>query len=110
MCDLKVKRMDRSGNPIPLPIILEPPIDATATQGNDGIGAADSPEHAGLLQTRSDHGLAASFNHTGANESSFLTKLRITHPAGVGFEGFGLFQDLGRQVSAGIGMFSGNLT
>jgi hypothetical protein len=45
-----------------LPVILEPPIDTAATQGDDGVGAADSLEDAGSLQGRSNDGLAASFN------------------------------------------------
>ena len=43
--DVKV----RSGRPIPLPVVLEPPVDAAATQGDDGVSSAESPEHAGSL-------------------------------------------------------------
>ena len=41
-----------SGKPVLLPVILEPPIESAATQGDDGVGAADSPEHAGSLAGR----------------------------------------------------------
>ena len=80
-----------SSRPMLLPVILEPPVDAAATQGDDGVGAANSPEHAGSLQARSDDGLAAGFNYAGANEESLLTKLWIAHPAGIGCEVFSLF-------------------
>ena len=92
-----------------LPVILEPPIEAAATQCDDGVCAADSPEHAGSFKPCSDDGLATSFHHTGANEESFLTKLWVAHPAGIGCEVFSLFQDLRRQVGTGVGVFSGNL-
>ena len=77
-----------------LPVILEPPVDAAATQGDDGVGAANGPEHAGSLQARSDDALAASFHDTGANEQSLAAELRIAHPTGIGGEVFGLFENL----------------
>jgi len=55
----------RSGHPVLLPVVLKPPVDATATQGDDGVGAADRPEHTGSLEARSDDALAASFDHSG---------------------------------------------
>jgi len=37
-------------------------------QGNDGVGAADSPEHAGSFQARPNDGFAAGFYHAGTDE------------------------------------------
>jgi hypothetical protein len=91
-----------------LPIVLESPISAAATQGDDGVGTADSPEHTGSLQARSDDGLAASFDHAGADEQSLFTKLWIAHPVGIGGEVFGLFENLLGQVGS-FGMGRGNL-
>ena len=71
---------------------LDPaPSNAAATQSDDGVGTADSPEHAGSLQARSNDGLTAGFNYAGANEESLFTKLWIAHPAGIGGEVFSLF-------------------
>src|SRR2546426_293015 len=83
-----------SSRPMLLPVILEPPVDAATTQGDDGVGAANSLEHAGSLQARSDNTLAASFHHAGANEESLAAELRIAHPTGIGGEIFGLFENL----------------
>src|ERR1039458_1036125 len=101
-------RSDWSGRPILLPVVLEPSIDAAATQGDDSVGATDSPEHAGSLQARADDGIAARFDHAGADEQSLFTKLRIAHPVGIGGEVFGLFLNLLCQVGC-VGMCSGNL-
>jgi hypothetical protein len=67
VCDIKVGRIG-SGSPITLPVILKPAIDATATQGDNGIGTTDGPKHSRLLQSRSDDGFAAGLNHAGANK------------------------------------------
>jgi hypothetical protein len=40
----------------------------TATQGEDGVGMVDPPAHSRLLQAESHDGLAASFDHFGANK------------------------------------------
>ncbi len=55
----------------------------TTSQGDDGVGAADGPEHAGLFESRADHGLAASFDYTGANEEMLTAELRVAHAIGI---------------------------
>src|SRR5471030_147567 len=93
----KSDRTVGSGGPRQLPVLLEPPIEAAAAQGDDGVGATDRPEHARSLQARSDDGLAASFHHAGANEESLFPKLRIAHSVGIGGEVFSLFEYLRSQ-------------
>jgi hypothetical protein len=49
----------------------------SAAQRQDGVGAAHSPEHAGLLETRADDGFAAGLDNAGANEPMLATELRV---------------------------------
>jgi hypothetical protein len=42
---------------------LETTIEMAAPQGDDGVGSANRPEHARLLQAATDYGLATSFDH-----------------------------------------------
>lgn len=51
-----------------LPIILEPAAGLTAAESDDGIGAAQVPEHAGAFESRADHGFAPRFDHLGADK------------------------------------------
>jgi len=39
-----------------LPIILKPTAEPAAAEGEDGVGTAKGPEHAGLLESATDHG------------------------------------------------------
>ena len=66
----KSEKNGGSGSPVLLPVIFEPPIDAAAAQGDDGVSAANGPEHAGSFQARSDDRLIARFDHAGAKEES----------------------------------------
>src|ERR1019366_2474608 len=45
-----------------LPVVLKAVVEVAASQGNDGVGCPDRPEHAGLFETRADYGLAAGFD------------------------------------------------
>src|SRR5438132_3647173 len=92
-----------------LPVIFESSVDAAATQGDNGISAPDSPEHAGSLEARSDDALAASFHHAGANEESLAAELWIAHPVGIGCEVFSLCQNLLSQVGMSGDMCSSDL-
>src|SRR5712691_5558628 len=104
--DIKVRRKAGSGGLSLLPVILKPAIEAAATQGGDGVGAAYCPEHTRSFQAGSDHGLAASFNHARANEEPFSAKFRIVHAAGVSGKEVRFFENLVCQAS----LFGGDLT
>jgi hypothetical protein len=41
------------------PSILQTGVAVAASQGDDGVGSPDHPEHAGLFESRADYGLAA---------------------------------------------------
>lgn len=68
-------------------------------EGDDGVGAADSPEHAGLFESRTDRGFASGFDDAGADEQMLLAELGVAHSFGVGFKvirlGAKLFQNVG---------------
>jgi hypothetical protein len=55
---------------------------ATA-EGDDGVGAGDGPEHAGLFEAAADDGFAAGFDHARADEQVLATELGIAHALGV---------------------------
>jgi hypothetical protein len=57
-----------SGGAPSLPIVLESAIEMAAAEGNDSVGPADSPEHAGLLEPGTDYGLASRFDDTRADK------------------------------------------
>src|SRR5690242_5190173 len=57
-----------------------------ASQGDDGIGAANRPEHSRLFEAGTNYGLASSLNHTGANEQMLTAELGIAHTLGVPVE------------------------
>jgi hypothetical protein len=73
-----------------LPVAGKFAAEAAATEGDDGIGAADCPKHAGLFEPGTDYGFAASFNHTGTDKQVLLTEIGIAHPISVAVEVFGL--------------------
>jgi len=54
-----------------------------AAESDDGVGAADSPEHTGLFEAAPDDGFAAGFYHSGADEQVLTLKLGIAHALGV---------------------------
>jgi hypothetical protein len=66
----------------------------TTSQGDDRVGPAEGPEHAGLFQAGSDDCLAAGFDYTGADEEVLTAELRITRTAGVALEVVGLGANL----------------
>jgi len=74
--------MESSGTPV-LPIILKLSVEMAAAEGNDSIGPADSPEHAGLLEPGTDYGLAPGFDDAGANKQVLVTKLGVAHAFGI---------------------------
>src|ERR1017187_5529654 len=45
-----------------LPVVLKAVVEVAASQGDDGVGSPDRPEHARLFETRADYGLAAGFD------------------------------------------------
>lgn len=52
-------------------------------QGNDRVGAANGPEHAGLFETGTDDGFAGRFDHARAYEQVLAAKLGIPHALGI---------------------------
>src|SRR5437763_7789858 len=84
-------------SPPGLPIILQPTAEPTAAKGNDGIGTANGPEHAGLFEAAADDGFAARFDHAGTHKQMLATELGIAHALGVSFEVIGcLMQSFGQ--------------
>jgi hypothetical protein len=65
-----------------------------AAQRQDGVGAPDGPEHSRLFETRADHRLASSFNHTRANKQVLAAKFGITHALCIPREVIGLGANL----------------
>src|ERR1039457_1175972 len=84
-----------------LPVVLEAVVDVAASQGNDGVGSADRPEHAGLFETRADYGLAAGFDDTRADEQMLCAEFGIAHALGIFLKVVGLNADLFRQLRIG---------
>ena len=83
--------LGRSGLPEGLPAAAE----FAAAQGDDGVGSAYGPAHAGLLEAVTDDGLAPGLDDTRADEEAAVTKVGVAHAVGVGLEvGDGL-SDLG---------------
>ncbi len=75
------------------PNIFEPSTEAGATQSDDGIGAANGPEHSGLLEAAADHGLAAGFYYSRADKQVLMTELGIAHAVGIVLKVVGLGTD-----------------
>ena len=57
-----------SCGPAILPVVLELAVEMAAAQGNDSVGAANGPEHAGLLEAGADYGLATRFDDARADK------------------------------------------
>ena len=51
-----------------------------AAESQDGVGAADGPEHAGLFEALADHGFASSFDYAKSDKQMLVAKLGIAHP------------------------------
>src|SRR5665213_2199392 len=64
-----------------------------AAEGDDGVCAGDSPEHAGPFEARADDGFAACFDHAGADEQVLASEFWIAHALGVALEVSGLDSD-----------------
>src|ERR1700733_12949999 len=77
-----------------LPIVLKASIEMGAAQGQDGVGSPDGPEHSRLFETRADHSLASSFNHTRADKQVLAAKFGITHALCIPREVIGLDANL----------------
>jgi len=84
-----------------LPVVLESTIEMAAAEGDDGVGAADGPEHAGLFEPVSDDRLTAGFDHPGANEQVLFAELGVVHTSGVGGKVVGIVPDLLGQFGIG---------
>ena len=65
-----------------------------AAQGDDGIGAAHGPFHAGLFEAVSDDGVASGLDDAGAYEQALLTIFVVAHPFHVVLKVAGLFFDV----------------
>ena len=55
-----------------LPVVFEVVIEVATSQGDDGIGSADSPEHAGQFEAEPQRFLHAASIHTGADEEVLM--------------------------------------
>ena len=66
-----------------LPVVLESATEPSTTKSDDGIGPADSPEHARALQAGGDDGLASGFDDARADKETLGAKDGIAHPVGV---------------------------
>ena len=65
-----------------------------ATQGDDGVGAVDSPAHAALLEAAADDVLAATLDHAAGHAQAHRSELRVVHPRAVGGEVLGILAGL----------------
>jgi hypothetical protein len=74
--------MESSGTPA-LPIILKLSVEMAAAEGNDSVGPADSPEHAGLLEPGTDYGLAPGFDDAGSDKQVLAAEFVIAHTFGI---------------------------
>ncbi len=61
-----------------------------AAEGNDGVCAADGPEHAGRLESGTDYGFASGFDDGGADKQVLAAKLGVAHALGIALKIGGL--------------------
>src|SRR5260221_2467612 len=87
--DIKVN----SGGATGLPVVFGAAIEMAAAEGDDGVGTADGPEHAGLFEAAANDGLTPGFDNAGTDEKVLTTKLGITHAVGVFLKVIGLLKD-----------------
>ena len=85
--------VESSGTPV-LPIILKLSVEMTASEGNDSVGPADCPEHAGLLEAGTDYCFAARFDDAGADKQVLAAKLGVAHAFGISLQVGGFDADL----------------
>jgi hypothetical protein len=78
-------KMWSSSTPV-LPIVLELAIEMGATEVDDSVGAANGPEHAGLLEAGADDGLASGFDDARADKQVLAAKLGVAHALGISFK------------------------
>ena len=77
-----------------LPVIRKAAVEITASEGDNGVRSADTPEHPGLFETGTNDGLAARLNDTRPDEQVLAAKLGIAHPRSVPGEVLGFDTDL----------------
>jgi hypothetical protein len=68
-------------------LVLELSVELAAPQGNDSVGAANRPEHAGLLEARTDDGLASGFDDARADKQMLAAKLGVAYALGISLKG-----------------------
>jgi hypothetical protein len=61
-------------------------VEKAASQGDDGVGTANGPEHAGLLEAGADYGLAVGFDDAKADKQVWVTKLGVAHAFGISLQ------------------------
>jgi len=66
----------------------------TTSQCEDGVGSPNRPEHSGLFETRTDYGLAPSFDDTRADKEVLTAELGIAHARRVSLKVVGLGANL----------------
>lgn len=86
VCGMEVE-VTRPGGPPPA--VLKPAIERTAAEGEDGIGSAHGPEHAGPFQAWADDRLAAGLNDAGAHKQALGAEPGIALALCVAVEIFG---------------------
>src|SRR5258706_515158 len=102
-------RSAESGGKAALPVVFEAAIKMGAAEGEDGVGAADGPEHTGLFEAMADDGFAAGLDDAGADEQMLLAELGIVHPSGVGGEVVGVVAKfLGQLSISGLDLAKGS--
>ena len=80
-----------------------------ASQGDDGVGAANGPVHAGVLEALSDDGATAGFDNAGADEESTGSKVGVPHARGIDLEVANLFAKLfGSERIGGVNAVEGS--
>src|SRR5258708_12028633 len=87
--DIKVN----SGGATGLPVVFGAAIEMAAAEGDDGVGTADGPEHAGLFEAAANDGLTPGFDNAGTDEKVLTAELGITHAAGVFLKVIGLLKE-----------------
>src|SRR5437879_12339493 len=64
------------------------------SQGGDGVGSSDRPEHPRLFETRTDYGLAPSFDDSRADKELLPADLGIAHAGCISLKVIGLGANL----------------
>lgn len=76
------------------PVILEASVEVAAAEGDDGVGAANRPEHAGPFETGTDYGLTTGFDDARADEQMPAAEFWRLHAPGVSLEVIGFQSNL----------------